>query len=294
MEVGRKFMAGLFDPYGPLDGSSPGANLLGLGNALVNPPGLAGNGAGLNFVSGSLAPPPSLLGSAANALLEPSRPSLAEALYGTHTKRKVYFSFRFEDVMRVNVVRNVWCIDHPNSSSKRSFYDRSIWDKSYARYPESLKSLMRDAVTQSSAICVLVGTNTWKGPWVRYEIARAVVDNRGLLAVHINGLKHHQRQAPDLYGANPLDYLGIYHDHNGCYYIYEKIEEVDRVTWQGHWVWRLYENFKDTVDLPCYIPSIQQGFVTPLSYYTMAYDYANGDSNNIGAWIDEAARVVGR
>ena len=56
---------------------------------------------------------------------------------------------------------------------------------------------------------------------MKYEIARAIVDERGLLAVHINGLKHHQRQAPDLRGYNPLHLMGIYHSPEGRYYIYE-------------------------------------------------------------------------
>ena len=123
--------------------------------------------------------------------------------------------------MRVNNVRMAWRIDHPDSPWKRSFYDRSIWGKSKAREPELLKALMRDAVMHSSAVCVLVGTNTWAGRWVKYEIARAVADKRGLLAVHINGLNHHERRVPDAYGYNPLDCMGIYYSMDGLYYVYE-------------------------------------------------------------------------
>jgi hypothetical protein len=43
----------------------------------------------------------------AQSPLEP-RPTLAEALYGQQTKRKAYFAFKFEDVMRVNNVRMGW------------------------------------------------------------------------------------------------------------------------------------------------------------------------------------------
>jgi hypothetical protein len=65
-----------------------------------------------------------------------------------------------------------------------SFFDRSIWGKSKAREPESLKALMRNAVVQRSAICVLVGAHTWQCRWVKYDIARSVIDERGMLAVH--------------------------------------------------------------------------------------------------------------
>ncbi len=41
------------------------------------------------------------------------------------TKRRVFFSFHYDDIMRVNNVRNAWKITHPDSTSMRSFYDSS-------------------------------------------------------------------------------------------------------------------------------------------------------------------------
>jgi hypothetical protein len=37
------------------------------------------------------------------------------------TKRKAFFSFHYDDIMRVNVVRNAWKITHPDSTDNRSF-----------------------------------------------------------------------------------------------------------------------------------------------------------------------------
>ena len=196
--------------------------------------------------------------------------------------------------MRVNNVRKTWCIHHPDSSAMRSFYDRSIWEKSKAREPEALKNLMRVAVVNSSAVCVLIGTNTWKGRWVKYEIARAVADKRGLLAVHINGLNHIDRQAPDPHGYNPLHCMGVYHSNGDHYYIYENVVEVDAQTGQLRWAWRPYEDFKDPVELPRYIPSIEPGFVMPLSRHTSVNDFASAGHKDVGFWIDEAAVKAGR
>ena len=81
---------------------------------------------------------------------------------------------------------------------------------------------MRRGVQLSSAVCVLIGTNTWRSRWAKYEIARAVIDGRGLLAVHLNSINHHTRKTPDAYGINPLHFMGIYHSSNGRYYLYEK------------------------------------------------------------------------
>ena len=177
----------------------------------------------------------------------------------------------------------------------RSFYDRSIWGDSKARGDEALKELMRRGVEHSSAICVLIGTNTWKGRWVKYEIARAVADNRGLLAVHINGLNHNDRKTPDPRGYNPLHCMGIYHELAGHYYLYENVVGVSPQTGHLSWAWRPYEDFKAPVPLPRYIPSIAQGFVMPLSRYTSEHDYVGGNGHgNIGAWIDRAAAAVDR
>jgi hypothetical protein len=78
------------------------------------------------------------------------------------------------------------------------------------RNENTLKNLMRGAIQHSSAMCVLVGTETWQSRWVKYEIARAVIDRRGLLAVHINGLNHVKRRMPDRPGYNPLHLMGVY------------------------------------------------------------------------------------
>ncbi len=246
-----------------------------------------------------LSPAPHPLADALRGFLPPTAPShqslLASALLKPQTKRKAYFAFRFQDIMRVNNVRQAWCIDHPNSSAMRSFYDRSIWEKSKSRDDETLKNLMRSGVEYSSAVCVLVGTNTWQSRWVKYEIARAVVDKRGLLTVHINGLNHIDRQAPDPNGYNPLHCMGVFHSPSGRYYLYENFVEVIPQTGQLVWAWRPYQDFKEAVPLPAYIPSVEQGYVMPLSRYTSEYDYVAGNGHrNIGAWIDCAAAGVGR
>ena len=92
-------------------------------------------------------PPPNLL--YANALSELFNQSLAPP-----TKRKVYFAFKFDDVMRVNNVRNAWKIDHPDSALFRSFYDSSVWAASQSKGDEALKKLMRENVQNTSAVCV--------------------------------------------------------------------------------------------------------------------------------------------
>jgi len=212
------------------------------------------------------------------------------------TKRKAYFAFHYDDIMRVNNVRNAWKIDHPESVLSRSFYDSSLWESKKLEGDEAVKALIRTGVQYTSAVCVLVGTETWSRRWVKYEIARAVIDGRGLLGVHINGLNHHQRRTPDQLGFNPLHLLGVYRHVNGQYYLYEKkYVVVNLLVGQREWRWQSYTDYTFPVKLPPYLSSPSAGYIMPLSSGTSEYDFAAGQGHkNIGKWIDDAAVSAGR
>ncbi|HTT99192.1 MAG TPA: TIR domain-containing protein [Rhizomicrobium sp.] len=210
-------------------------------------------------------------------------------------KRKVYFAFHYDDIMRVNNVRNAWKIDHPNSQLLRSFYDSSLWESRKSEGDDAVKRLIREGVQNTSAVCVLVGTETWSRRWVKYEIARAVIDGRGLLSVHINGLSHHQRRSSDQLGFNPLQLLGIYTPSIGRHLLYEKRFVVKNyLTGQGEWEWQPYQDHVVAVSLPRYL-SASHGYVVPLSHGAREYDFVAGvGHSNLGTWVDSAARDVGR
>ena len=207
------------------------------------------------------------------------------------TKRRVFFSFHFDDIMRVNNVRQVWKIDHPDAPTMRSFYDSSLWEARQLEGDDALKRLIREGQTNTSAVCVLIGTYTWQRRWVRYEIARAIIDGRGLLGVHLNSIKHHRPPfLPHLVGENPFNHLSIGKVQENFlappkYYIFEK-------TTQG---WIRYQDHTDSVSLPCYLADPNQNYVTPLSTAIPVYDFAHNDGHkHLGAWIDQAAITVGR
>lgn len=196
--------------------------------------------------------------------------------------------------MRVNNVRNAWKIDHPDSPFMRSFYDSSMWESKKAEGDDAVKNLIRDNVKYTSAVCVLVGTYTSDRPWVRYEIARSIIDEKGLLAVHINGLNHHVRLTPDTKGFNPLNMLGLYRNVNGQYYLYEQTK-VPSLTAQNEWQWTPYKHYVMLVKLPRYLAAPSVNCVMPLSRGTQEYDYVAGEGHkNIGKWIDQAAIAAGR
>jgi hypothetical protein len=211
---------------------------------------------------------------------------------GAPKKRKAFFSFNFADIMRVNVVRDAWKVVNPESPlGGRTFYDSSLWERRQIEDPETVKRLIREGVGYTSAVCVLVGTETALRRWVRYEIARAVIDKRGLLAVHLNGIRHHNLLVPHVRGPNPLASMAVGKIQANnvllppVYYLFE-------YTQQG---WVRYGDYTSPVSLPAYLSDPWPGRVMALSTGTEEWDYINNDgSKNIGLWIDRAAQAVGR
>jgi hypothetical protein len=205
-------------------------------------------------------------------------------------KRKAFFSFQFDDVMRVNVVRNAWKVGHPDGPDMRSFYDSSLWERRQLEGPDSVKKVIREGVEYTSAVCVLAGSQTWSRRWVRYEIARAIIDERGLLTVHLNSIRHHQTQTAHERGPNPLGYMAVGKVQSNAlepprYYLFERAV-------QG---WARYQDYTTPVSLPRWLADMPAGQVRPLSAGTAEHDYIAQDGHmNIGAWIDAAAQQVGR
>ncbi|HLZ02654.1 MAG TPA: TIR domain-containing protein [Bradyrhizobium sp.] len=246
----------------------------------------------------SLASPSPLaraFGSLADSVAPPTRP--APPYEPAPVKRKGFFSFHYADIIRVNNVRNAWKIDCPGREDNRQFYDRSLWESVQRKNPEGLKDLIRQGMEHASVVCVLVGAETWSRPWVRYEIARSVIDKKGLLAVHINGLRHHQRLTSDAHGDNPLDFIGVGCPERGTYYLYERVGQYvlqyGQVVWQGKW--QKYSKFINPVPVPKYMQAPVEGEVVPLSAVTSIYDYVGQQGHkNIGLWIDAAALRAGR
>jgi hypothetical protein len=211
-------------------------------------------------------------------------------------KRKVYFAFRFKDIMRVNNVRQSGKIGFDEDRNPRDFYDRSMWEQRAISDPESLKKLMREGVEHSSVVCVLFGTDTWDSRWVKYEIARAVIDGRGLLAVGINGLAHHQRRTADVAGINPLLVMGVYQAPDGRYFLYEnRWVCLSDFPPRYDWRWSPYADYTQSVSLPRYLAAPGRHAVRPLYEGARSYDYVINDGNrNLGGWLDIAAKQVGR
>jgi hypothetical protein len=182
----------------------------------------------------------------------------------------------------------------------RSFQDSSLWERRKLTDPKAVKAVIRYGVTYTSAVCVLVGTETWSRQWVRYEIARSIIDGKGLLAVHLNNIKHHETLSTHPLGRNPLDFMAIGKvqptpSQPAKYFLFEKLAVPDGVGGGYEWGWVKYADHTDAVSLPAWVtdPAVEK--VTPLSHNADEYDFTRDVGHkHLGSWLDRAAQRAGR
>jgi MTH538 TIR-like domain (DUF1863) len=99
-------------------------------------------------------------------------------------KRQVFYSFHFDhDVMRVQQIRNMGVIegDEPVSANE--------WEQ-LKRKSGGVEKWIDDNMKYRSCAIVLIGEDTSKRPWVKYEIKKAWNDKKGLFGIYIHNLKH--------------------------------------------------------------------------------------------------------
>lgn len=113
-------------------------------------------------------------------------------------KRKVFYSFHFDnDVMRVQQIRNMGQLegDEPVSTN--------TWEE-IKRTEQGVKNWINKNIEGKSCLVVLIGSQTAKRPWVKYEIERAWNQGKAVVGIYIHRLNC-PRNGYDKKGANPFD-----------------------------------------------------------------------------------------
>lgn len=99
-------------------------------------------------------------------------------------KRKIFYSFHYDnDVFRVQLVRNIGALEENEPVSKNA------WEEVKKGGDTAIEKWINDTMKDRSCIVVLVGEETAKRPWIKYEIRKAWKDGKGLLGIHIHNLK---------------------------------------------------------------------------------------------------------
>lgn len=98
--------------------------------------------------------------------------------------RRVFFSFHFDnDHSRTHQVRNMKSLEGNSSVTPNK------WEEIKRSGDAAIKKWIDDNMNGKSCLVVLIGSQTSTRRWVRYEIKKAWEDKRGVLGIHIHGLK---------------------------------------------------------------------------------------------------------
>lgn len=128
--------------------------------------------------------------------------------------KRVFFSFHYKDVaeFRANVVRNHWMTKPDREIC--GYHDASIWESARKQGDVALKRLINGGLDMTSTTCVLIGSQTYERPWVRYELLKSFKKGNRMFGVHINSIKSKDGQTK-IKGPNPLEYVGVSFSESG-------------------------------------------------------------------------------
>lgn len=105
--------------------------------------------------------------------------------------RRVFFSFDYRYVWKVNQIRNM-----PNviGTAAAGFQDASLWEEAKKKSDKAIKAMIDKALkgTTVTVVCVTYGTSTRK--YINYEIDQSLAKGNGLVAVQIHHLKDENGQ----------------------------------------------------------------------------------------------------
>ncbi|MDD9799366.1 MAG: TIR domain-containing protein [Gammaproteobacteria bacterium] len=102
--------------------------------------------------------------------------------------RKVFFSFDWDDVWQANQVRNSWVA--AGSYQKAGFVDAANIEKVKRASDQSIKEWIDSQLSGTSVTVVLIGQDTYKSKWVKYEIDESKHKKNGLVGIYIHQVKN--------------------------------------------------------------------------------------------------------
>jgi hypothetical protein len=192
--------------------------------------------------------------------------------------KRVFFSFHYKDVadFRANVVRGHW-ISKPNRESA-GYYDASIWESVKKQGNLAVKRMINTSLQNTSVTCILIGSNTYARPWVRYEMLKSFKKGNNIIGVHINSIRDkNQKTKPK--GPNPLEYVGVtFSDSGKTAILWEKKD--------GKWV--EYEEIDGSSRYTVNVAQRYRGNGYNLSNWFTTYDWvANNGYDNFSKWVGD-------
>jgi len=135
--------------------------------------------------------------------------------------RKVFFSFKYEDVSRSMIVRNSWVTQGKTAAG---FIDKADFEKVKKQGDSAIKRWIDGQLEGTSVTVILVGEKTCKSRWVKYEIEKSIERGNGLLGIDISKIKDFNSKTSERCGQIPKGY---------DFYLWNKEKGYDNL---GEWI----------------------------------------------------------
>ncbi|MGY1681982.1 TIR domain-containing protein [Geodermatophilus sp. SYSU D01176] len=127
--------------------------------------------------------------------------------------RRVFFSFKYQDVKRAMVVRNSWVTQTRQAAG---FYDAAEFEKVKRQGDAAIKAWIDNQLKGTSVTVVLVGAKTCWSRWVRYEIEASKARGNGLLGIDVSKIAGLDGRTTDRCGKLPTGYpFYLWNNDNG-------------------------------------------------------------------------------
>jgi hypothetical protein len=114
--------------------------------------------------------------------------------------RKVFFSFKYEDVSRTMIVRNSWVAQGKQSAG---FIDKADFEEVKKKGDKAIQNWIDKQLEGTSVTVILVGEKTCDSRWVKYEIKKSIERGNGLIGIDISKIKNLQGETSDRCGQIP-------------------------------------------------------------------------------------------
>ena len=135
--------------------------------------------------------------------------------------RKVFFSFKYEDVSRAMVVRNSWVTQGREAAG---FVDKAKFEKIKKEGDQAIQNWIDNQLDGTSVTVVLVGEKTCSSRWVKYEISQSIERGNGLLGIDISKIKDLNGDTSERCGNVPDGY---------SFYLWNKDDGYENL---GDWI----------------------------------------------------------
>ena len=111
--------------------------------------------------------------------------------------RRVFFSFKYEDVSRAMVVRKSWVTQGKEAAG---FIDAADFEEVKKKGDAAIKKWIDGQLKGTSVTVVLVGKDTCSSKYVQYEIKKSIEIGNGILGIDISKIKDLNRKTTERCG----------------------------------------------------------------------------------------------